>query len=96
MQNELQTVQTLIRLCQQHMLSLRTDVNDILFTPQPLFNTVHYNMVLDIRWINAGPKWSFNTDFSIYMYNRAADQCLCFPYIKRKIPLLSKSEISSL
>ena len=37
-----------------------------------------------------------NKDADLFRGNREADQRLCFPYIDRTIPLLSKSEISSL
>ena len=37
-----------------------------------------------------------NKDADQLRSNREADQCLCFRYIDSRIPLLSKSEISSL
>ena len=37
-----------------------------------------------------------NKDADQLRGNREADQCLCFRYIDSTIPLLSKSEISSL
>ena len=37
-----------------------------------------------------------NKDADQLRGNREADQCLCFRYIYSMIPLLSKSEISSL
>ena len=37
-----------------------------------------------------------NKDADQLRGNREADQCLCFRYIDSEIPLLSKSEISSL
>ena len=32
-------------------------------TPQPLYNTVHYNMFLDISWIRVGHQMLSKTDF---------------------------------
>ena len=56
------------------------------------------NVVNDMSLVVRKPAFCIceNKDADQLRGNREADQCLCFRYIDSTIPLLSKSEISSL